>query len=313
MALDRIVDRVRRWLEGTVRRIPESSGGPATLIQVCSDAKRNTAAVIALVELGGTEGDAAELVAAAVSQHAEDVTSRGMTFYLYALNATEKVLLAAFPVKVVAADLTSELAPSSAAVTPSSGANAPLVGDALTRAAMNLLQSERGYSRDLAQQNLDTLKASAETLSSVQQLQAKTAEIVQQQANALLDQLRLANERITELTTALRSAEREREEFRKQAADNLSLAEQAITKAEQLEKDKGDRESGPIAQLKKELIVQVSRALLPGVSVPTDTSSAAAIDTSSTSPASVPTDTSQVNGVPSLVDVLSAETARGEA
>ena len=304
MALERIIERVAKWLSGTVRRVPDTSGGPATVIQVCADAKRAAGSVVALIELGGTETDSAYAIAQAVAEHADGVTSRGATFYLYALNASEKVLLAAFPVKVVPGDVDAELV----AVTssgPSSGATAPLVGDVVTRTVLSLLVNERGHAGELARQNLDTLRTSADVLASVQALQGKTAEILQQQANALLEQLRLAHERAAELATALRAAEKERDEFRRQAGENLALAEQAIDRAEKFEKDRDDREKGPIAELKKKLVEQLAKVLLPVTEA--DTSSAA-ISADGQVNGAVSTD-AHVNGVATLADALKATDA----
>lgn len=251
---DRITARVQTWLKTRVRTFPDSAGGPAATVQVCTEAKRHANSVIAVVDLStGSDEDLAGQLSEVITSQVELMTSRGVTFYLYALSASGDVLLGAFPVLLKPGDTTSAMTLDGA------GAGAKDGGDAATfgRVAQVLLRGEREYSGALAQQNLDTLNAAAESFVKLGDLQRATTEVLQQQSTALLEQLRAANERAAEAEKRARDLERQLAESMKDHRETMSLLGDALDKAEQLQKRIDEKTDGPFAEAKRDLINQL--------------------------------------------------------
>lgn len=257
---DRIAQRIARWLTSTVRRYPSASGGPAAAVQVCSDQKRAAGTVVALAELAeNLDGDAAlaEQLSDSIMDHVEAVSSRGATFYLYALSESGAVLVGAFPVLVKPSDVGSELVPAGA---PAAPAPATLQeATAVSRTAHAMLLGERAYAGALAAQNLDTLRASADALSKVGELQGAATEVLALQAKALLEQLAAANERASAAEHRAREAEKALEESNQAHRETLALLGEAIDRGESLEREADDKKNGPFAKMKQDLFAAIMK------------------------------------------------------
>lgn len=257
MATRRITERVQRWLEGPVKAYPESSGGPAVLIQVCSTLKRSADSVVAVFDCERSTSDLAADVAGVVCDHAEGVTSRGCTYYLYAIGTGDKVLIQGFPVQVKPEDVESkELSAPHDPVSIALGQRSPEAAS-VAQTAVEMLRSDRNYSATLQGQNLATLDMAFRGLEKSHEHFAAIGKLLASQSEALLVQLQAANERAAAAEKRADTAERETRDIREQLRLMSELCDETLKRAEKAEKDKDDKENGMFAVLKEALTEKV--------------------------------------------------------
>lgn len=265
MALERPTARVDEWLTGPVQRVPSDGGeasGPVVSVEACLERKRSDATRIAVVVLeGSSSSDVAHAIVSACVNATVDVPARGVTFYLYAVNAHGRSVLAAFPVLVKSSDVDPATLATTAAGTSSSSSSTSTtssspatVASVVDAGAAVLLKQERAYSNELQRQNLESIAAVAAVIERAAKIHETAITITQQQSDGLLEQLRAANEARAAAETRARELEGALRDRDKALREALELAESLTSELERAQRELETSRNGPMAELKQRLL-----------------------------------------------------------